>query len=222
MGAGETGNAEIHRELESRAAFPRDAGADAGDAASGSGSDKVEIVETHLSRLYFVGAHVFKVKKAVDLGFVDFSTLEQRKFACDEEVRLNRRLAPDTYLGVRPIVRGPGGAVRVGGAGAPIEYAVEMVRLPAAQMLDAKLARGEIDRLRRSHRRAARRLPHARRTRPRSISSPHPRPSPEASSRTSPGRARRRLALAAARAFPRRGVHLLHRRRTNAVRAAHR
>src|SRR6185369_5812691 len=118
MRAGESGNAEIHRELESRAAFPRDAGA--GDATSGSGSgsgsDKVEIVETHLSRLYFVGARVFKVKKAVDLGFVDFTTLEQRKFACDEEVRLNRRLAPNTYLGVRPIVRAPAGGVRVGGA----------------------------------------------------------------------------------------------------------
>ena len=144
MRAGEYGNAEIHRELESRAAFPQNTGA--GDATSGSGSDKVEIVETHLSRLYFVGARVFKVKKAVDLGFVDFTTLEQRKFACDEEVRLNRRLAPETYLGVRPIVREAGGGVRVGGGGTPIDYAVEMVRLPAAQMLDAKLARGEIDR----------------------------------------------------------------------------
>jgi aminoglycoside phosphotransferase family enzyme/predicted kinase len=150
MRTGDQGNAEIHRELESRAAFPQDAGA--GDATSGS--DKVEIIETHLSRLYFVGARVFKVKKAVDLGFVDFSTLEQRKFACDEEVRLNRRLAPNTYLGVRPFVRAADGGVRVGGDGdgdgdgdgAPIEYAVEMVRLPAAQMLDAKLARGEIDR----------------------------------------------------------------------------
>jgi aminoglycoside phosphotransferase family enzyme/predicted kinase len=144
MRAGETGNAEVHRELESRAAFPQEAGAGAGDATSGS--DPVEIIETHLSRLYFVGARVFKVKKAVHLGFVDFSTLEQRKFACDEEVRLNRRLAPDIYLGVRPIVHGPGGGVHVGGTGVPIEYAVEMVRLPAAQMFDAKLARGEIDR----------------------------------------------------------------------------
>ena len=101
MRAGEYGNAEIHRELESRAAFPQDAGT--GDATSGS--DKVDIIETHLSRLYYVGARVFKVKKAVDLGFVDFSTLEQRKLACDEEIRLNRRLAANTYLGVRPIVR---------------------------------------------------------------------------------------------------------------------
>ena len=142
MRAGDDGNAEIHRELESAAAFPQDAGA--GDATPATGA--VEIVETHLSRLYLVGSRVFKVKKAVDLGFVDFTTLERRKFACDEEVRLNRRLAPDTYLGVRPIVRAPDGGVRVGGTGAPIEYAVEMVRLPAAQMLDAKLARGEIDR----------------------------------------------------------------------------
>jgi uncharacterized protein len=123
---------ELHRALESPAAYPVPAPA-------------VEVLETHLSRLYFVGERVFKVKKAVDLGFVDFTTLEQRRQACEEEVRLNQRLAPGVYRGVVPIVRDATGRIRVGGAGEPIEYAVEMERLPAAQMLDRKLERGEID-----------------------------------------------------------------------------
>ncbi len=123
---------ELHRALESPAAYP-------------SPASTVEVIETHLSRLYFVGERVFKVKKAVDLGFVDFTTLEKRRHACEEEVRLNRRLAPGVYRGVLPVVRDATGRVHVGGAGEPIEYAVEMERLPAAQMLDRKLERGEID-----------------------------------------------------------------------------
>jgi len=122
------------------------------------GATEVTRIETHLSRLYFVGARVYKVKREVDFGFVDFSTLAKRRQACDDEVRLNRRLAPATYLGVVPIVRGADGTIRVGGAGESgeagepgekgetLEYAVEMERLPAAGMLDARLARGEIDR----------------------------------------------------------------------------
>ena len=95
-------------------------------------------IETHLSRLYFEGDRVFKVKKAVDLGFADFSTLAKRKHACEEEVRLNRRLAEGIYHGVVPIL---------GEDGKPVEYAVEMTRLPEARMLDAMLERGEIDAL---------------------------------------------------------------------------
>lgn len=123
---------ELDRALESPACYPCPA-------------PTVEVIETHLSRLYLVGERVFKVKKAVDLGFVDFTTLAKRRHACEEEVRLNRRLAPGIYRGVLPIVRDAAGRVRVGGAGEPIEYAVEMERLPAAQMLDRKLERGEID-----------------------------------------------------------------------------
>ena len=123
---------DLHRALESPDCYPPPSGA-------------VSVVETHLSRLYFVGPRVYKVKKAVDLGFVDFSTLARRRHACDEEVRLNRRLAPDSYVGVVAIVRDGRGRVRVGAAGEAIEHAVEMERLPAAQMLDAKLERGEID-----------------------------------------------------------------------------
>jgi hypothetical protein len=101
--------------------------------------------QTHISLLFFADNRVYKVKKPVDLGFLDFSTLERRHFFCEEEVRLNRRLAPHVYLGVVPIVTAPGGGLRVGGDGEPVEWAVEMVRLPEHRMLGELLERGEID-----------------------------------------------------------------------------
>jgi aminoglycoside phosphotransferase family enzyme/predicted kinase len=106
--------------------------------------DEVGFLQTHTSMLFFAGERVYKVKKAVDLGFLDFTTFERRRFFCEEEVRLNERLAPGVYLGVVPIVRADDG-VRVGGPGEPIEVAVEMVRLPAERMLDRLLEAGEID-----------------------------------------------------------------------------
>lgn len=106
---------------------------------------EVEVVETHISRLFFAGDRVYKVKKPVDLGFLDYSTLERRRHFCEEEVRLNRRLAGGTHLGVASIARGQDGVVRVKGEGEVIEHAVEMVRLPARQMLSERLERGEID-----------------------------------------------------------------------------
>src|SRR3954471_23857733 len=86
----------------------------------------VEVRQTHLSAAFLVGDTVYKVRKPVNLGFVDFTTLATRKHDCDEEVRLNRRLAPVVYRGVVPITVGDG-RVRVGGEGEPVEWAVEMV-----------------------------------------------------------------------------------------------
>lgn len=107
--------------------------------------ERVSLRETHISYLFFAGERVYKVKKAVDLGFLDFSTLERRRHFCEEEVRLNRRLAPRTYLGVVPITSSDDGALRVGGNGEAVEWAVEMVRLPEERMLDRLLDRSEID-----------------------------------------------------------------------------
>lgn len=101
--------------------------------------DAVSMVETHASLLFFAGERVYKVKKPVDYGFLDFSTIERRRFFCAEEVRLNRRLAPDVYLGVVAITRDGAGRVRIGGDGEVVEHAVEMVRLPADRMLDRLL-----------------------------------------------------------------------------------
>jgi len=107
--------------------------------------ESVTTLETHISVLFFAGDRVYKLKKPVDLGFLDFTTLAARKHFCEEEVRLNRRLAPSTYLGVVEIRLGPAGRPVIGGDGALLDYAVEMVRLPAHRMFDRLLDSGDID-----------------------------------------------------------------------------
>ena len=67
--------------------------------------ERVEVCQTHISAVFLAGRHSYKIKKPVNLGFVDFSTLEKRRHFCDKEVRLNRRLAPDVYLGVVPVTK---------------------------------------------------------------------------------------------------------------------
>jgi len=113
------------------------------DPAAYSRPGPVEVRQTHISAVFLVGDTVYKIRKPVNLGFVDFSTLVKRKHDCDEEVRLNRRLAPSVYRGVVPISIDEG-KVRVGGSGEPIEWAVEMVRLPDDATLKMWLARDEI------------------------------------------------------------------------------
>ncbi len=103
----------------------------------------VEIVQTHISFVFIAGDLVYKVKKAVDFGFLDFTTLEKRKFFCQEELRLNRRLAPEAYLEVAAIGVNAGGELRLG-AGDPVEYAVVMRKLPLERMLKKLLAEGAV------------------------------------------------------------------------------
>jgi aminoglycoside phosphotransferase family enzyme/predicted kinase len=94
----------------------------------------VEIRETHVSRVYLVGPDVYKLKKAVSLGFLDYSTLEQRRRMCELEVELNRRLAPSVYLGVEKVTRA-GSSFQLGGTGRAVDYLVHMRRLPDERML---------------------------------------------------------------------------------------
>jgi aminoglycoside phosphotransferase family enzyme/predicted kinase len=103
----------------------------------------VETLQTHISVVFLAGDYVYKLKKPVDMGFLDFSTLEKRRHYCDEEVRLNRRLAPTVYLGVVPVVRS-GEGVRLEGDGDVVEWAVKMRRLPEAATLQQRLTRDEI------------------------------------------------------------------------------
>ena len=114
------------------------------DAARHSQSDPrpIEIVETHISWVILAGPFAYKIKKALDLGFLDFSTLEKRRFACSEEIRLNRRTAPDIYLDVVAIA-GNATAPRFGAAPV-IEYAVRMHRFAREDGLDFLLARGAL------------------------------------------------------------------------------
>ncbi len=100
----------------------------------------VEVAETHISYVLLVGEYAYKFKKPLDLGFLDFSTLEKRHHFCREELRINRRLAPDIYLDVVAITGTPE-SPRIGGEGTPIEYAVKMRRFPDDGLLCHRLER---------------------------------------------------------------------------------
>ncbi len=103
----------------------------------------VRVIETHISWVLLTGLYAYKIKKPVNLGFLDFSTLKARRAFCEEEVRLNRRLAPSIYLEVAPLSGTPR-APRVGDAGAPFEYAVKMREFAQESLLDQMLARGTL------------------------------------------------------------------------------
>jgi aminoglycoside phosphotransferase family enzyme len=105
--------------------------------------DRVELVQTQISYVFLAGDFVYKVKKPVDMGFLDYSTLEKRLALCHKEVELNRRLCPEAYLDVVAVTRA-GGRVAVGGEGAIEEYAVKMRRLPQEAMMDFLLERGRV------------------------------------------------------------------------------
>ena len=105
---------------------------------------KVDVVQTHISAIFLTGEHAYKVKKPVDFGFLDFSTLEKRKFFCRQEVVLNRRLCPEIYLGVVEIRLHQGRVFLGEGPGAIVEYAVLMKQLPQDCMMEQWLSRGDI------------------------------------------------------------------------------
>lgn len=108
---------------------------------------RVEGLTTHISQLFLAGDFAYKVKRPVSLGFVDFSTLGRRRFYCEEELRLNRRLAPQLYLDVIPVVRARE-RVSFGGEGEVIDYAVRMRRFPQEALLAKRpLNAALIDRL---------------------------------------------------------------------------
>ncbi len=104
---------------------------------------RVELVQTHISWVLLAGDYAYKVKKPVKLSFLDFSTLAARQRYCENELRLNRRFAPDLYLEVLAIGNTPQDP-QWGGAGTPIEYAVKMRRFNEAGRLDRVCARGEL------------------------------------------------------------------------------
>lgn len=109
------------------------------------GPQSVQTVETHISHVFIAGDRVFKIKKPVNFGFLDFTTLEKREFFCREEVRLNRRLAEDIYLGVLPIHKDAKGSFNWEGRGEIVEYAVWMKRIPEDRMLGSLLSKNEVE-----------------------------------------------------------------------------
>lgn len=117
--------------LKDPAVFPDDEG-------------EVEVRQTHCSMVFLVGEHAYKVKKPVDLGFLDFSTSEKRREACEAEVRLNRRLSPDVYQDVLPLMRTAEG-LRIGGDGEVVDWVVPMRRLPDEATFLARLEAGGLE-----------------------------------------------------------------------------
>ncbi len=106
---------------------------------------EVKFIETHISLLFLTGNHVYKVKKPVDFGFLDFTSLEKRKYFCEQEVKLNRRLSPDIYLGVAKITR-DGDKILFDGRGEVEEYAVKMKQIPEELLMDKLLEKGRVNR----------------------------------------------------------------------------
>ncbi len=102
---------------------------------------RVEIIETRMSWVFLTEQYAYKLKKPVRYDYLDFSTAELRKFYCNEELRLNRRLAPMIYLAVLPLTH-TNGMLQLGGSGEPIDWLVKMRRLPRTKMLDVLIKDG--------------------------------------------------------------------------------
>lgn len=104
----------------------------------------IEVRETHMSWVFLADDRVYKLKKPVKYAFLDFSTMDRRRYYCEEELRLNRRLASETYLAVIPLRVDRIGRLAVHGHGRTIDWLVEMKRLPQVDMLDVRLSEGRV------------------------------------------------------------------------------
>ncbi|WP_148252876.1 bifunctional aminoglycoside phosphotransferase/ATP-binding protein [Aidingimonas lacisalsi] len=105
--------------------------------------DGFALYETHISWVLLTGEYVYKIKKPVDFGFLNFSTLDRRKRFCEEEIRLNKRLASALYVDVVPVTGTPD-APRMGGEGEPFEYAIRMRQFDNTQMMDRLYEEGRL------------------------------------------------------------------------------
>ncbi|QAU35172.1 hypothetical protein [Janthinobacterium sp. 17J80-10] len=121
--------------LESKVAFLRQ------PSAYAEPCFRVEAIETHMSWVFLTDHHAWKLKKPVHYDYLDFSTTAARRFYCEEELRLNRRLAPSTYLGVEPLGIDAVDRLCIG-RGVPIDWLVKMRRLPMRHMLDYAIRDG--------------------------------------------------------------------------------
>jgi aminoglycoside phosphotransferase family enzyme len=104
---------------------------------------EIGLIQTHISFIFVTTNFVYKVKKAVNFGFLDFSTLEKRRFFCEKELELNRRLCPDVYLEVVPINKSS--IVKIKGSGEAVEYALKMKRLPQERIMTLLLKENKVD-----------------------------------------------------------------------------
>jgi uncharacterized protein len=104
---------------------------------------KIELIQTHISFVFVTNKFVYKMKKSVNFGFLDFSTLEKRRIFCKKELELNKRLCPDVYLEVVPINKST--VTKIKGSGETVEYALKMVRLPQEKIMTNMLKDDKVD-----------------------------------------------------------------------------
>ncbi|WP_322515944.1 AAA family ATPase [Rhodopseudomonas palustris] len=109
------------------------------------GGEPVTRIDTHGAAVFLAGDRALKIKRAVQFPFLDYSTLERRKAACDQELAVNRRFAPQIYRHVLPITRETDGTLQIGGAGEPVEWAVDMARFDERRTVDHLAADGMLD-----------------------------------------------------------------------------
>ena len=103
----------------------------------------IKLAETHISYLFLIGDYVYKIKKPVNFGFLDFTTLEKRCYYCEQELELNRRMSPEVYLRVVEI-REQDGNYSIDGDGDTVEYAVKMLQLPQSRTMSLLLKEGQV------------------------------------------------------------------------------
>ena len=101
-------------------------------------------IETHGALVFLAGDEVFKIKRAVKFSYMDFSTLERRRGACAREIEINQPGAPEIYLGLLCVTRGPDGKLAWDGAGEVVEWVVHMRRFPQQNLLSAVAAEGPL------------------------------------------------------------------------------
>lgn len=106
-------------------------------------SEPIPLIQTHISYILLTGDYAYKVKKPMDFGFLDFTTLDLRQHFCQEELRMNQRGAPGIYLEVLPIVQ-QGDRFALGGDGEPVEYVLKMKQFPQDRLLSSLFERGEL------------------------------------------------------------------------------
>lgn len=106
-------------------------------------TSKIELIQTHISFVFLTQKYAYKLKKPVNFGFLDFSTLEKRRIFCEKELKLNRRLCPDIYLDVVSINKSK--TIKINGDGETIEYALKMKRLPQECIMTRLLQEGKVD-----------------------------------------------------------------------------
>ena len=106
--------------------------------------DDIRMIQTHISWVFLAGEFAYKIKKPVNFGFLDFTTIGKRKKFCDLELELNRMLCPDMYLQVLPVTE-DGGMIKINGPGRTIDYVLKMKRMPQDKLMNKLIGEGGID-----------------------------------------------------------------------------